>query len=254
MKKERTTEHFLSVNTKMKKLIRKIIATVLALIILFVIGFCTYYAVIGYKEYKKVISEVPLKQKVEEMTSQENFVKKDQLPKIYIDAVIAAEDHNFYTHGALSIVSTFRAVITNLKDGEYSEGGSTITQQVAKNMYFSQKKTLKRKVAEMFVAFDIEKHYNKDEIFELYVNNIFFGSGYYNIYDAAMGYYGVEPIDLSDSQATILAGVPNAPSVYSPKNNTPLTYQRQKQVLDSMVEYGYLSADEAEMILATKGE
>lgn len=236
----------------MKKLIRKIIATVLAVIIIAGISFCAYYIAIGYKEYKRVITEVPLEQKVAEITSQENFVRKDQLPKIYIDAVIAAEDRNFYTHGAVSIVSTLRAVVTNLKDGEYSEGGSTITQQVAKNMYFTQEKKLKRKVAEMFVAFDIERNYNKDEIFELYVNNIFFGNGYYNIYDAAMGYYGVEPINLSDSQATILAGVPNAPSVYSPKNNSPLTYQRQKQVLDCMVEYGYLSRDEAEIIY--KGE
>lgn len=236
----------------MKKLIRKIIATFLAVIIIAGISLCAYYVAIGYKEYKRVISEIPLEAKVSEITSQENFVKKDELPKIYIDAVIAAEDHNFYSHGAVSIVSTLRAIITNLKDGEFTEGGSTITQQVAKNMYFTQEKKIERKVAEMFVAFDIEKNYDKDEIFELYVNNIFFGNGYYNIYDASMGYYGVEPINLTDNQATILAGVPNAPSVYSPKNNSPLTVQRQRQVLDSMVEYGYISQEKADLIASSK--
>ena len=127
-------------------------------------------------------------------------------------------------------------------------GGSTITQQVAKNLYFTQEKRITRKVAELFMAVELEKRYDKDEIFEFYVNNIFFGSGYYNIYDASMGYYGVKPINLTDEQATILAGVPNAPSIYSPDNNTHLTIERQHQVVDSMVKYGYLTAEEAENI------
>ena len=127
-------------------------------------------------------------------------------------------------------------------------GGSTITQQVAKNMYFTQEKKLTRKVAELFMAVELEKRYSKDEIFELYVNNIFYGSGYYCVYDASMGYYGVTPDKLTDEQATILAGVPNAPSVYSPDNNTHLTAERQNQVLMSMVKYGYLTEEEADAI------
>ncbi|MEE0946221.1 MAG: biosynthetic peptidoglycan transglycosylase [Acutalibacteraceae bacterium] len=234
----------------MKKLIKKTVATILAVALLIGIGICAYYTAVGYSEYKKVISEKPLDERVAEIVSQESFVKKEELPQIYINAVIAAEDHNFYSHGAVSFVSTFRAVITNLKDREFTEGGSTITQQVAKNMYFSQEKKIERKVAEMFVAFDLEKKYDKDEIFELYVNNIFFGNGYYNIYDASVGYYGVEPKALTDSQATILAGVPNAPSVYSPNNNSPLTKQRQKQVLDSMVKYGYINRETADEIFS----
>lgn len=249
------TELYPSVSIDMKKLLKfagKIIATILALAILFGICFCGYYCIVGYREYKKVIEEAPLETKISELRSRENFVTKDELPEIYINAVIAAEDHNFYDHGAVSIISTVRAIITNIKDREFTEGGSTITQQVAKNLYFTQEKKIERKVAEMFVAIEIEKHYDKDEIFEIYVNNIFFGSGYYNIYDASIGYYGVEPIELTDNQATILAGVPNAPSVYSPKNNSPLTKQRQKQVLDSMVKYGYISQGKADLILSGK--
>ena len=102
------------------------------------------------------------------------------------------------------------------------------------------------------MAIEIEKRYSKDEIFEFYINNIYYGSGYYNIYDASVGYYGVTPDKLSDYQATQLAGVPNAPSVYSPDNNTPLTSQRQQKVVDSMVKYGYLDREEADKIVSDK--
>ena len=235
---------------KLFKFIFKLIATVLVIAVLFVVAFGGYLGVIGYKEYKKAINECPVEVKINELTTMENYVKIDEIPGIYKDAVISVEDHNFYDHGAISIVSTVRAIFINLKNREYTEGGSTITQQVAKNLYFSQEKKLKRKVAEMFMAIELEKRYEKDEIFEFYINNIYYGSGYYNIYDASMGYYGVTPDKLSDYQATQLAGVPNAPSVYSPDNNTPLTAQRQQKVLDSMVKYGYLDRESADKILS----
>lgn len=235
---------------KLFKFIFKLIATVLVIAILFVVAIGGYLGVVGYKEYKKAINECPVEVKINELTTMENYVKIDEIPEIYKDAVISVEDHNFYDHGAISIVSTVRAIFINLKNREYTEGGSTITQQVAKNLYFSQEKKLKRKVAEMFMAIELEKRYEKDEIFEFYINNIYYGSGYYNIYDASMGYYGVTPDKLSDYQATQLAGVPNAPSVYSPDNNTPLTAQRQQKVLDSMVKYGYLDRESADKILS----
>jgi membrane peptidoglycan carboxypeptidase len=235
---------------KLFKFIFKLIATVLVIAILFVVALGGYLGVVGYKEYKKAINECPVEVKINELTTMENYVKIDEIPEIYKDAVISVEDHNFYDHGAISIVSTVRAIFINLKNREYTEGGSTITQQVAKNLYFSQEKKLKRKAAEMFMAIELEKRYEKDEIFEFYINNIYYGSGYYNIYDASMGYYGVTPDKLSDYQATQLAGVPNAPSVYSPDNNTPLTAQRQQKVLDSMVKYGYLDRESADKILS----
>ena len=230
------------------KFVKKTVATLLVLIILGTVFLGIYYTSQGYKEYKKAIEETPIEVKIEEIRGRDNFTKKDELSQMYIDAVIAVEDHNFYKHGAISIASTFRAILTNIRKKELSTGGSTITQQVAKNLYFTQEKRLSRKVAELFMAVELEKMYDKDEIFEFYVNSIFFGSGYYNIYDASMGYYGVEPINLTDEQATILAGVPNAPSIYSPDNNTHLTIERQYQVLMSMVKYGYLTEEEAENI------
>jgi monofunctional glycosyltransferase len=128
------------------------------------------------------------------------------------------------------------------------EGGSSISQQVAKNLCFTQEKTLTRKVAELFVVFHLEKDYEKDEILEIYINNMYFGNGYYNINDAAEGYYNKTPSDLTLFEASLLAGVPNAPSVYAPTTNLTLAEQRQSQVLDAMVKYKYLSFDEAEEI------
>ena len=230
------------------KLIGKIVILLIISSIIIAGSIATYYGIAGYKACKSVLEECPLEEKINELKSSENYVTIEEMPQIYIDAVIAVEDHNYYEHGAVSIVSTVRAIITNLKDKDFTQGGSTITQQVAKNLYFTQEKKIERKVAEMFVAIELEKNYDKDEIFEFYVNCIYFGSGYYNLYDASMGYYGVEPANLSDYQATLIAGVPNAPSVYSPDNNSPKTSQRHKQVLDSMVKYGYLSEEEADKI------
>lgn len=110
-------------------------------------------------------------------------------------------------------------------------------------MCFTQDKDLTRKIAEILVAFDLEKAYSKDEILELYINKIYYGDGYYGIKKASLGYYGKLPNELTFSEQTLLAGIPNAPSVYSLTANPDLAKQRQKQVLSAMVEYGYISQE-----------
>lgn len=142
-----------------------------------------------------------------------------------------------------------RAIFTNLKEGEFEQGGSTITQQVAKNVFFSQERTLARKLGEVFGASDLEKNYSKNEIFAIYVNTAYFGDGYYGIYDASKGYYNKEPKDLTLYEASMLAGVPNAPSIYAPTVNPELAKQRQKQVLNAMVKYGYISESDKSEVL-----
>ena len=179
----------------------------------------------GYQIYQEVIDGEPLSDKVEEIRSKPKYTPLSQLPDTYKNAVVAVEDKRFYKHGGIDLISTGRAVFINLKEKKLAEGGSSITQQLAKNMYFSQEKTFLRKVAELFVAFELEKNYTKDEILELYVNTIYFGSGYYGIYDAAMGYYGKPPSELSDAQVIMLAGLPNAPSAYSLDQNPQLAKQ-----------------------------
>ena len=222
------------------KLIKRLIIIIL-IIAAFLAGSVYHEA---RQVYKQVVADAPIEEKVAQIQSIEHYTPYSQLPKTYVEAVIAAEDKRFETHKGYDLLSVGRAVWNNIKSGNLQEGGSTITQQLARNMYFEQDKKISRKLAEIFVAREIEKLYDKDEIFELYVNSIYFGSGYYNIYDASMGYFGNKPSQLSDYEATMLAGIPNAPSVYSPDVNPDLAEQRRQQVISCMVDEGYIEAGE----------
>ncbi len=226
------------------KLFKKIL---IILLILFVIGLSLVF-MIGFGYYSNTLKEKSLVERVEEITTKEDYTPFDQLSKNYINAVIAVEDHRYYEHGAIDPIGIARAFYTNIRDGQFDEGGSTITQQVAKNVVFNQDKTIVRKLGEIFAAYDLEKNYSKDEIFAFYVNSSYFGDGYYSIYEASQGYYKKDPKDLNLSEATMLAGVPNAPSVYAPTVNPDLAKKRQKHVLNKMVEYGYITQEEANSI------
>ena len=203
--------------------------------------------------YKTAIEETPLEDMVAEIKSKENYTTIDEMPQMYINAVISVEDHRFYDHGGIDIIAIGRALINDIKAMSFVEGGSTITQQLAKNAYFTQDKKITRKIAEVFMAWDIEEAYEKDEILELYLNTSYFGNGYYTVKEASRGYFGKEPQEMTDSECIMLAGIPNAPSVYSPTENPDLAKQRQRQVADSMIENGYLTEEEAEKILNGDG-
>ena len=151
----------------------------------------------GYDMYKEAIQETPLEEKVEEIKSKANYTKISELPQMYLDAVISVEDHRFYKHSGIDVIAIGRAIINDIKAMDFVEGGSTITQQIAKNEYFTQEKKITRKIAEVFMAYEIEKNYLKDEILELYINTIYFGNGYYNIKDACKGYFGKSPNEMT---------------------------------------------------------
>ena len=226
------------------KLFRKILIIVF---ILLLVAFSITF-IVGYGYSANHLKDKPLITRIEEITSKEHYLTFEQLPKIYVNSVIAVEDHRYYEHGAIDPIGIARALYTNIRDGQFDEGGSTITQQVAKNVVFNQEQTLIRKLGEIFAAYDLEKNYSKDEIFALYVNSSYFGDGYYCIYDASMGYFNKEPKDLTLAEASMLAGIPNAPSVYSPSVNPDLAKKRQKHVLNKMVEYGYITQEEANSV------
>lgn len=202
----------------------------------------------GYEMYKDAVDNKSVEEMVGAIRQKPGYTTIDELPQTYIHAVISVEDHRFYNHSGIDIIAIGRAVWNDIKAGSLVEGGSTITQQLAKNLYFSQEKKLTRKIAEVFMAFQLEKKYSKDEIFELYVNSIYFGEGYYCIRDASLGYFGKLPSQMNDYECTLLAGIPNAPSAYNPKTNPELAAKRQKQVLNQMVAYQYLSTKQAETI------
>ena len=220
---------------------------IIFLLLVAIVGF-TICFIIGYSTYSKALDEKPLITRIDEITSKENYVPFDELSKDYINAVVAVEDRRYYDHGAIDPIGIARAIWVNISNWELREGGSTITQQVAKNVIFSQEDTVSRKLGEIIAAFDLEKNYSKDEILAIYVNTCYFGDGYYGIYGASMGYYNKEPKDLNLDEASMLAGVPNAPSAYSPNVNPDLAKKRQKHVLEKMVENGYITQEEANSI------
>lgn len=229
----------------MKKFFRKLLLFILIAIIvaLSVIFFN------GYKLFKDTTSKVSISEKVEEIRSDDNFVKLASLPDYYKNAVVAVEDHRYYNHGAIDFIAICRATFNNIQSKELSEGGSTITQQTAKNLFFIEDTdNFNRKIAEALASFELEKAYSKDDILEIYVNSIYFGDGYYGIKEACEGYLNKSPTDMTLYDSTMLAGIPNAPSVYAPTANFDLTTSRQRKVISSMFEYGYLTQDQVDSL------
>lgn len=226
----------------------KKIRYLLLVIFLLIISISSFYIYKGYSMYKEALNKIPISVKVESIKSQANYTDIEDLPKTYINAVISAEDHRFYKHHGIDIISICRALIHDIKNKNFKEGGSTITQQLAKNIYFTQEKKIERKIAEIFMAFKLEKELKKDEILSLYLNTSYFGNGYYTIKEACNGYFNKEPIEMNDYESTLLAGIPNAPSIYS--ENKKLASERQRQILDLMIEYNYLTEEEKENILS----
>lgn len=221
----------------------------LIVIILIVLSILALLIGQGYKMYKEAISTMPLSQKVESIKSQKDYTSLSEIPKIYTVAVISVEDHRFEKHHGIDVIAIARAAFNDIRTMSFVEGGSTITQQLAKNMYFTQEKKITRKIAEVFISYEIEKNYSKDEILELYVNTIYYGNNYYNIKSASLGYFDKLPKDLNSSECTMLAGIPNAPSLYNPKASSKLAKQRQKQVIQKMIKYGNLNKEDANKIL-----
>ena len=196
----------------MKKLLFKMIIILLVIIT----GFCGYYGYLGYQIYQDKIQEQSLSERVNQLKSKEDYVTLDQISPIYKEAVLESEDRRFYQHGPVDYYGLARAMLTNLTTFSFKEGGSTITQQLSKNLCLSSEKNLSRKFAEVFIARDLEKMYSKDEILEMYLNITYLGEGNYGIQAASQYYYHIDAIDLNKQQSDILVKTLKRPSVYNP--------------------------------------
>jgi penicillin-binding protein 1A len=173
------------------------------------------------------------------------LVKINKIPQNLQNAFVAVEDARFYDHYGVDPRGILRAVWANMTDGAVSEGGSTITQQLAKNAYLTQDRTIKRKIQEMFLALQLERQYTKQEILEMYLNQIYFGQGAYGVQAAAQTYFGKNVEDLNLSECAMLAGIPKSPNYYSPLNNLAAANERKETVLDQMEKYGYINSSTA---------
>ena len=185
------------------------------------------------------------KESLEAKVDRKQFVSSKDIPDMMKKAIVATEDRRFYDHGALDLVSVTRALVTNYMAGQTLEGGSTIAQQTVKNIFLSHDRTLSRKIEELALAVRLEKNYTKDEILELYLNTIYFGHGAYGIKDAARIYFGKDVKDLNVSQCAMLAGLPQAPSVYDPITHPEEGIRRMAVVLTLMAQQEYISSEDA---------
>src|SRR5688572_5485995 len=164
-----------------------------------------------------------------------------EIPEMVRKAFVAAEDARFYQHGGIDYLGIVRAGFTNLKAGHVVQGGSTITQQVAKLLIIGQEKSLARKVREALLAFRIEKRLSKDQILAIYLNHVYLGHGAYGIAAASAAYFGKSPADLTVAEAAMLAAMPKAPGNVTPIRSYERAQGRQRYVLDQMVGQRYLT-------------
>lgn len=174
-------------------------------------------------------------------TKESYYLTREEIPGNVVAAIVSIEDKKFYRHDGVDYQALLRAVKAMVENGRVTQGGSTITMQLARNVFISQEKTWQRKVEEIFIAWNLEKKYTKDQILEFYLNNIYFGNGYYGIQSASRGYFNREVKDLSLSQMAFLCAVPNNPTLYDPAVNMENTIARRDRILSQMLSDGKIS-------------
>lgn len=227
------------------KLIKRLIVSVLIVGIIV----CGFLVLEGYNRYKDAIHDMPLNVAVSNIENDPNYVPFEEIDEDFVNALVAIEDHRFFERKGIDIVAIGRAFVANMFNDGIAQGGSTITQQVAKNIYFSNRPSWTRKIAEVFFVWDLEDEYSKEEIFAMYANIIYYGDLHYGIKDASLGYFDKTPDDLTLYEASLLAGFPQSPSRYQLSNGYTLINRRQKLILEAMVENGYITQQQMDETL-----
>ena len=199
----------------MKKIVKRLIC--LLLVVIAVVGIVSFPVIKnGYNLYTQAVAETPVDIKVLQVKNDEKYTPYEEISPVFIKRLIESEDRRFFKHFGFDAISFTRAVVANVFTRSYSQGGSTLTQQLAKNMCFSFEKQMERKVAELFVAFDLEKNCSKEDILAMYCSMAYFGENCYGVKQAAAYYYGVTPAQLDEVQSQQLVETLKAPSVYNP--------------------------------------
>jgi len=202
----------------MKRILKTIAG---AMVVLMVLGAIISVPTVirGYNMYKNAVDRVSVEQKVAEIRGSRDYVALNDISTAFKRGIVHSEDRRFYRHHGYDLIGIGRALISDVAAGAMVQGGSTITQQLAKNMYFADNRTLARKVAEILVARQLEKHYTKQEILELYCNAIYYGQGCVGLKEASRHYYRVDPSQLEGDQAARLIYTVRCPEYYNPSTN-----------------------------------
>lgn len=227
------------------KLIKRIV--VIFLIALLSLGII--FVGVGYLNYRQAVSNAPIEDKVSAIQKQKHYVKSEDIASELLEATVSIEDRRFYEHNGVDYRSLARALVNNIFAKGIVGGGSTITQQLGKNLYFDYQPSYIRKMSEIFLAYDLEGELTKQEILELYVNVINYGDDHIGIYAASMGYFGKEPKDLTLDEASLLAGLPQSPSNFQLSDHEDAARIRQKQVLEAMHRDQHITQEEMNLII-----
>lgn len=223
---------------------KKFVKFIFKLLLILVIAFVGIFFGKGYWGYLELTSSKSVDQAVSEVTSSPYFVGYDNISPELIRATVAIEDRRFYDHSGVDYIGLVRAAVSQFDNDLLKSGGSTITQQLAKNLYGMFDGSWDRKSTEFFIARYLEKHYSKNEILALYVNVINYGNNYTGIYEASMGYFDTDPENLTIAQASLLAGIPQSPNNYELVYHFAQAKQKQYAVLKAMADCGYISESE----------
>lgn len=172
------------------------------------------------------------------------YLQYEEIPSDFVDAIISIEDKKFYSHIGIDFKAIVRAAWAMVRDGEVTQGGSTITQQLARTIFLSTERTWERKVEEMYIALELEQKYEKDDILEYYLNNVYFANGYYGIEAASQGYFSRSVDKLELSEVAFLCAIPNNPSLYDPIKHADNTIKRRDRILGNMLEDGVITEGE----------
>lgn len=181
-----------------------------------------------------------------ENTNNTSWIELENISKYAIDGIVSTEDKNFYSHNGFDFLRIAKALYADFKSGEFNQGASTISQQYIKNLFLTFDKTWERKIEEAFLTFELEVHYSKDEILEGYLNTINYGAGNYGIQNASLYYFNKDAKDLSLAEASMIVGIPKNPTYYNPVYYLENAKKRQKVVLESMLNNGYITKEEME--------
>ena len=200
---------------KNNKLFKRVVLIIFMLIVISLISLIPI-SFRGYRMYESAIRDTSIQEKVYEIRNDESYATLKEISPLFLLGVLESEDQSFYRHRGIDYKSTSRAILTNMKALELVEGGSTITQQLAKNLFFSFEKKFERKIAEVFVVRRLENQLTKNDILELYCNIAYFGEGNYGIEEATIYYFDKYPGDLSAEEAKILVKTLKSPSYYNP--------------------------------------
>lgn len=229
---------------------KKVLKTVVGLFFVMIIISGVVLGYLGFERAEQLESQMPLETKIQETENSPQFTSYDGLPDMLVKATVSIEDRRFYEHEGIDYIGLVRALASQIfPDWLVRSGGSTIEQQIIKNFYGLFDMTLVDKAAEFILSdrlYDAVE--NKDEIFALYVNIINYGDDHTGITEAAWGYFGVAPENLTGSECTLLAGIPNSPANYQLSDHFENARQRQRLVLQAMVKEGYITEGEAEAL------